>query len=203
VVLLEGQLRLKHLITKSKLALAVAILSLFASIMPAHADTLTIQPDYELIIPDGSTVTSVSLVVPPGLDAPESYALVDFTFAFGYGTVQANADADGDVGIIVFTNPVSDLSFEYSGGSIFYASIFGEDGVLLNSFTQFAPAATAAEGNASFAGPVTSITWGSGYGIPGGVLSMSYTAVPEPGALLLVGLGLIFLSGLSLKNRST
>jgi hypothetical protein len=196
-------MKLKHLITKSKLALAFAILGLFASITPAHADTLIIQPDYELIVPDGSTVTSVNIVVPPGLDAPESYALVDFTFAFGYGTVQANADADGDVGSVVFTNPVSDLSFEYSGGSIFNASIFGEDGLLLNSFTQFAPAATAADGNASFAGPVTSITWGSGYGNPGGILSMSYTPVAEPSALLLVGLGLCFLSGLSLKNRST
>src|ERR1700735_4763183 len=63
VLRLEGQMKLKHLITKSKLAVAVAVLCLFASVPPAHADTLLIQPDYELRIPDGSTITSVNIVV--------------------------------------------------------------------------------------------------------------------------------------------
>jgi hypothetical protein len=195
---MEGQMKLKHLIAKSKLA--VAVLGLCASIPSAHADTLLIQPDYELRIPDGSTITSVNIVVPPGLDAPESYALVDFTFAGGYGTDTAFADADGNTGNIIFTSPAVDLTFEFVGGSAFYASVFGENGLIGNvGFS----AETTASGNASFTVPVTSINWTSGYGSGGGINSMSYTVVPEPGTPLLVGLGLILVSGLSLKNSST
>jgi hypothetical protein len=182
---------------KMKIAVAFAVL-FFASL--ARADSLGLSgPDgtYDMYLPDGSTVTSTQII--PEISNAESYAIVDFTFAEGYGTEVADEQLDGDSGTITFNSPVTDLSFAYSGGSFFE----GPCGVSVQ-----AQGSGPAAGNGFCEGPVSFFGWNSGYSLPGGITSMSYTVdtpavAPEPSSLLLSGIGLaLFWLFAKLKQES-
>jgi hypothetical protein len=171
-----------------KLAVAFVVL-LFASV--ARADDGGISAgECSLIIPDGSTVTATSIFPDP--QGPGSICSVNFSFADGTGEVEGSV-YEGEGGSLFFTVPVSDVSFDW-GGYLFNATDNVGDGLFGNN--PFA----GSEGTGSFAGTgITEIDYSSPV-YNDGIHSISYVA-PEPSSLLLLGIGLAALIGLTRRGR--
>ena len=183
---------------KTTLVVAFALM-LFSSV--ARSDEVSAYG--VLYVPDGSTVTSIAYINPG--EAPE--AVVSFTFADGSG-VFYDAGPFGAWGSIDFTTPVSDLSFDWYAPTFHATDNLGD---VYNPPLQPLSNDPAITGTAIFAGPgISSIQWSS-YVNSGqvGIESMNYTLdgtdppnVPEPPSLLLSGMGLAALIGLTFRNRA-
>jgi hypothetical protein len=177
---------------KTTLIVAFAVL-LFASV--ARADEVTTDLGV-LYIPDGSVVTSIGEVTFDGVECP----VVSFSFADGTGMAEEQGPM-GAIGSINFTTPVSGLSFYLYGPYQSATDNLGDAYFMPDSF----------EGTVAFAGPgITSIDWeiGDNTGLAG-IESMNYTLdgtdppnVPEPSSLLLSGIGVAALIGLTSRNRA-
>jgi hypothetical protein len=181
-----------------RLAVSLALAFLSFLLAPrSHADTFpTPNGDGTFVIPDGSVITD-EFFTPPGTTLTGFYT-VDWTFADGSGTERTDSN-DGGWGSITFTTPVSDLVFDWVGGGIFVAN--ADDGEAFSCYS-----CGQDSGVATFTGPdITSITFQGFSGI-GGIDSMTYTLdgpgapVPEPGALLLLCVGLS--ACLAIRTRS-
>ena len=176
---------------KAKLVIAFTVL-LLASVV--RADQVNVN-GVEMIIPDGSAVTSVTTNETPSGDLTYN---VDYSFADGTGSTEFELHS-GDLstnGEIYFTNPVSNVEFSYFGNPFLVGDNVG-DGF-------FAPEESTSY-SGTFAGPgITSIGW-QGYSFVGGITSLSYTVdanVSEPSPLLLSGMGLAALIGFARRNRT-
>jgi hypothetical protein len=173
-----------------KIILAVAFAVLLVATI-AQADTVEVN-GWSVIIPDGSTVTSVSYV-PPGVADANPIASIDFTFADGYGTSEdAAGESDiGSFGSITFTVPVESLTFDWQGSSGYFQAV-SNNGQSVGDPQSCSPDCPFESGVATFTGPITSLTWETENF--GGISSIDYTldaADPPPSSLLLLGLGLI------------
>jgi|HubBroStandDraft_6_1064221.scaffolds.fasta_scaffold360790_2 hypothetical protein len=174
-----------------KLELVVALAVLFFASM-AHADTIK-SANGEITIPDGSTVTSVTVI--PNPDGPfwGNVTLIDYSFADGTGDTEGNSLL-GYWGTINFDSPVSDVSFDWFDSASFEASDNVGD-------TYGAPC-EGCSGVGSFPGTgVTQINWQAADEV-GGITSLSTQnsqSVPEPSSLPLSGIALAALIGLKLK----
>jgi hypothetical protein len=174
---------------KLKLAVAVtfAVLLLASAV---RADTVNVN-GLPMIIPDGSTVTSVTTGETPSGDVDYE---VDYSFADGTGFTAVNLSQEIVGGEIFFTNPVSDAEFSYYGGPFDASDNLGD--TFFGSFDE------GAGGTVTFAGPgITSLGWQDGDAFVNGITSLSYT-VPEPSSLLLSGMGLAALIGLARRDRT-
>jgi hypothetical protein len=191
-----------------KLAVALAVL-FFASAV--RADTLTLCTPTEtgcdisyLAIPDGSTITSETFI-PPGGSATGLW-IVDYSFADGTGSASGDAN-DAEYGAILFTLPVSSVTFGWFGGHVFTVQAIGggsfvscsneEDGCGSDSGVQ------TLNGN-----DITGLTWASYDPGIGGISSLAYTSdpvgAPEPPAytMLIAGIfGLLALFRLARKSQ--
>ena len=172
---------------KMKLAVAFAVL-LFAVVV--RADTVNVN-GIPMIIPDGSTVTSVTTSETPFGDLTYN---VDYSFADGTGSTEFQLHS-GDLstnGEVFFTSPVSELEFSYFGNPFLVGDNLGDDFFGPEGSTSY---------SGTFAGPgITSISW-QGFTFVDGITSLSYT-VPEPSSLLLSGMGLAALIGLARRSRT-
>jgi hypothetical protein len=177
---------------KMKLAVALAVLFFVSQI---HADTFS-SGNGNITIPDGSTITSETVIQDP--DGPEwgNATLVNYSFADGTGTAEGNSQL-GYWGTIDFSSPVSDVSFNFIDASVFIATD--------NVGDIFGSAEGQEEGTVSFPGPeITQINWQGGDEV-GGITSLDSTpdsqSVPEPSSLMLSGIGLAALIALARRNR--
>ena len=90
-----------------KFAIACAVL-FFATVV--HADTLT-TVNGTTVYPDGSVITSETIVVPTFDNGFQGYTEIQFQFQGGSGFALSDfEDARGEFGLIAFTAPVSNLS---------------------------------------------------------------------------------------------
>ena len=170
-----------------------AILALLCLAVCVRADTLTFQ-DGEIIIPDGSTVIS-SVTEDTGATATP-FNLVTFSFADGTGFAGGDFN-DGDGGIITFTVPVTNLTIDFVLNPSGYL-ILANSQIFASECIETPPPGGCAVTNLmlTLSGPITSIQWSNFPGFSG-IASMSYTlATPEPGALVLLAIGLGSLVGL-------
>jgi hypothetical protein len=153
---------------KIKTILAAAILLCCAG--AARADN--VQTAYGwYTIPDGATVTGLSQSAGTS-DVGPAYT-VDFSFADGTGSSSYNWYF-GQWGEILFSTPVSDLSFDWIGsqGQCFSVGDNAGDG-----FEDCSDSG----GTADFAGTdITEISWSDM--IAGGIASLSYTEDSDPPA---------------------
>jgi hypothetical protein len=165
-----------------------AILALLCFAVCVRADTLTFQ-DGEIIIPDGSTVIS-SVTEDTGATAtPEN--LVTFSFADGTGFAGGDFN-DGDGGTITFTVPVTSLTISWIATGEEWAISTNGGGPVIECQSM----SCGTMETLTFTGVITSIGWSNFAGFSG-IESMSYTvATPEPGALVLLAIGLGSIVGL-------
>jgi PEP-CTERM motif-containing protein len=169
------------------------------------AETVTVSGDGNVgdcVIPDGSTVTSVS--VTPNSESPKlNVYVVDYTFAGGFGETTAVGQTDGHDGSITFLQPVYDLSFDWDAPTAFGANFFdGDTAVGGAGGRDMGSGPMEVQGTATFDGPVTSIIW-SGDIFGGGIETLSFdlTPVPEPSTFALLALGLSLCAGMSRKRN--
>jgi hypothetical protein len=98
-----------------KLAIACAVL-FFATLVHTDtliADTLT-TVNGTIVYPDGSVITSETVVVPTSSNGFQGYTDIEFQFHGGSGfALSDSSDARGEFGSIAFTAPVSNLSVNW------------------------------------------------------------------------------------------
>ena len=193
---------------KMKLAVALAVL-FFASAV--RADTLSLCTPTEsgcsisyLAIPDGSTITSETFI-PPGGSATGLW-IVDYSFADGTGSASGDAN-DAESGTILFTLPVSSVTFGWVGGNVFAVQAIG-GGTFVSCFNEEDGCGSNSGVQTLVGSAITGLTWDSHDPGIGGIGSLSYTldstdppSAPEPSALLLLGMGLAGLIGLARKPQ--
>jgi hypothetical protein len=182
---------------KAKLVAAFAAL-LCASLV--HADQVPTSTGW-VTIPDGSTVTSITLIPYPDGEMWGNTSLVDYSFAGGTGYTTGNPLL-GYNGTIDFSSPVSNVAFSWVATDTFQA------GDNVGDF--WADTSTEnGSGTQTFLGTdITQINWFGGDEI-GGITTLTYTvvptdppSVPEPSSLLLSGIGVAALIGLTFRNRA-
>src|ERR1700723_4344612 len=110
-----------------KIVLAALAVLLFAGL--AQADPLLLYDPNDpvvlvsiLAIPDGSTITSETFI-PPGGSATGLW-IVDYSFADGTGSASGDAN-DAESGTLLFTLPVSSVTFGWVGGNVFGVQAIG------------------------------------------------------------------------------
>jgi hypothetical protein len=179
---------------KLTVTLGIALLTFVLAPM-ASADEIN-TPGGFLIVPDGSQVTSLFPVV----GSIEQAYQVDFQFIGGTGSNRGDFE-DGDVTNIMFTVPVTNLSFTAllngQNGQIGTDSGFG----FQCSDAYFPPAPpTCGEFSFTLGGPISSLDVATGDG-EAGVESLSFTVDagdPPTSSLIFLGVGLI---GLLVSSR--
>jgi hypothetical protein len=181
---------------KLKLAVAFAVL-FFAGVVRADG----VQAGgIGLTIPDGSTVTAVSVFTDTSLLPPNDMGEVSYSFADGTGVVEGNSWY-GYTGTIDFTTPVSNVTLDWFDAEHFE--------IVSDSAGDFFDNQEANAGNSGVltlpGSGITQINWFAGNEV-GGVESISYTldgtdppGVPEPSSLLLSVVGLAALISLKLN----
>jgi PEP-CTERM motif-containing protein len=180
---------------KKAVWLAITLLAVSSA---SFAESVAVSGDGNTgvcVIPDGSTVTTVS--VTPNSSPKLNVYEVDYTFAGGYGESTAVGETDGHDGTITFLQPVYDLSFSWDGPTAFGATLFDGQTVVGgagdNDTSHGYSSPTEVQGTSSFDGPVTFINW-SGDIFGGGIESLSFdlspNPVPEPSVLMLLAVGL-------------
>jgi hypothetical protein len=161
------------LIGRLTVTLAIALLMLVLATM-ASADTIS-TPNYPLVIPDGSTVTSIFIPPSPGIG-------VTFTFPDGYGQAEEFAGnylpngeyaAGGTLGFFYFNVPVTNLSLTATLGN----ATFGELQVSPVAFFVCTSACPGLFDLTITNAPVEVISWDAVYG-GAGIESMSHTLDP-------------------------
>jgi PEP-CTERM motif len=182
---------------KAKLVAAFAAL-FFASLV--RADQVLTSTGW-VTIPDGSTVTSITLIPYPDGEMWGNTSLVDYSFAGGTGYTTGNPLLGYD-GSIDFSSPVSNLAFSWIATDTFQISdnvgdFWADTTANGSSGTQTLPGTD-----------ITQLTWFGGDEM-GGITALTYTAdptdpptVPEPSSLLLSGMGLAVIIGLTFRNRA-
>jgi PEP-CTERM motif len=170
-----------------KMIALIGALALLAG--QARADSVSTEFG-PLYYPDGATVTSVTLNLPPEYQEAE---VLDYTFADGTGWL-ADPIVDGDVGQVNFSTPITALTFDYvwDGSTPFDVTFYTGDSS--QTYTLGANGGTA---SFTFDGNVTEMWFIGQNEIEGwgGVTSLSYTldgpvSTPEPSTWLLLALGL-------------
>jgi hypothetical protein len=178
---------------KLTVTLAIALLTFVLAPM-ASADEIN-TPGGTLIIPDGSQVTSLFPVVG---SLGQAYQ-VDFQFLGGTGTNRGDFE-DGNVTNIMFTVPVTNLSFT--------AVLDGRFGQITADSFNFqcgpgvpgVPGAECGTFDFTLGGPISSLDLGTGDGTAG-IESLSFTVDagdPPTSSLIFLGVGLI---GLLVSSR--
>ena len=188
-----------------KFAIACAVL-FFATVV--RADTLT-TVNGTTVYPDGSVITSETIVVPTFDNGFQGFTDIQFQFQGGSGFALSDfEDARGEFGLIAFTAPVSNLSVNWEaqfGMYINFTDAGNElESMLVGPCKSFPAAACSGAVDFSSAGAF-GMTWDTsqanleiaGFGGPS---SLTFTTVPEPSGLLLVGAGLLALVGLSRRK---
>lgn len=182
---------------------AACLLAAFAA-PSAYGDSLT-DPNGILIYPDGSVITSYTYVA-----GSDGYSSISFEFSGGYGSAyNLLMMGAGEFGSIVFTEPVSNVSVSWEDSYGLYMNFYSFDYGELGAFTEPVCATyslTPCSGTLGFANPgLFEMTWTTnqlGYTVSGygGISSLSYTVVPEPGTAVLLLTGIAWL-GLVLRKR--
>ena len=177
---------------KLAVTLAVALL-MFVFAPMATADLITVPGGRVLVIPDGSQITSVFLLIQfPGCGNTIG---LDFQFQGGTGSTFGCTN-DVTVTDINFTVPVTDLSITalITGLS---NTLFANGGFPPVFQCDFFPTDTCPETgmlNLTLGGPISSVLLSSFMGQPSGIESMSFTADagdPPTSSLVLLGFGLM------------
>jgi PEP-CTERM motif len=177
---------------------ALAILVLLAFSAPMRADSLD-SPYGPLYFPDGATVTATGAATYPG-----QFYYLDYSFADGTGATFAPA-TDGNVGDIAFSTPITAITFSYvwagDAGFPFEVNFWTTGGSGEETFSDSNASGTE---TLTFDSDVTGLQWIGGLAEEGwgGITSLSYTEAPEPGSLLLAGIGLVALLGLKRVQSS-
>jgi hypothetical protein len=176
--------------------LAAALLCLVFS-TSAKADTVTFS---EILLPNVSTVTT-------------AYSSFDLTFSNTYYAFDGRFAEDG-VGIaeqvnpatIFFTNPVSGLSIDWlTVNTDFVATAYDASNNVLSTFSA-GPCGSACSGVANLAGSdISYVIWHDSAGFAA-IDSLTFTqeapaATPEPGTVLLLGVGVLGLAAVKLMKR--
>ena len=177
-----------------------------AGLVPTHAESIPVDTEAILVIPDGSQITG-SFTLPAGTYNVGPTPGVNFQFADGTGTAVGEFN-DGDQGTIHFTTPLTSLTVNWIAGGTSFFSIFTNDG---QGFTcEYLALDCTSSGTFTATGGITSLTWTTAYGY-GGPDSISYAldgpvVAPEPATLLLLTvpllLGLMRWAQMSLRKLS-
>jgi hypothetical protein len=182
-----------------KTKLVAAFAALFCASL-VHADQVPTSTG-PITIPDGSTVTSITFIPYPDGVLLGNTSLVDYSFAGGTGSTMGNSLLGYD-GTINFSSPVSNVSFSWIAMDTFQIG---------DNVGDFWADTTADDSSGTETLPgtgITQITWFGGDEI-GGITTLTYTvvptdppSVPEPSSLLLSGMGLAVIIGLTFRNRA-